>query len=109
MPLMAGWGIDQEGRILVPPAGPPIPLSLGEFNLLMALAVKPGRCLDREALTNLAGDRRESSETRTVDTRVRRLRNKLAAAGGSGLIETVRGGGYRFIGQLQRLAGSGAE
>jgi len=33
-------------------------------------------------------------ETRTVDTHVKRLREKLGAAGG--LIQTVRGVGYRF-------------
>jgi two-component system phosphate regulon response regulator PhoB len=54
-----------------------------------------GRLQTRAALLrdvwNLSGD----LQTRTVDTHIKRLREKLGA--GRDLIETVRGSGYRMV------------
>ncbi len=65
-----------------------------EFKLLMALLARRDRVLTREAL--LCGVWRCSAEckTRTVDTHVKRLRDKLRTAGR--FVQTIRGVGYRF-------------
>ena len=63
-----------------------------EFQLLMTLVERRGRVQTRERLLSDVWGYHQQVETRTVDTHVRRLREKLGAA--SGLIETVRGFGY---------------
>jgi two-component system OmpR family response regulator len=63
--------------------------------LLVALTRAPGRVLDRSELVRRAyGDSHHITE-RTVDSHVRRIRAKLAAAGGDP-VETVYGVGYRM-------------
>jgi two-component system OmpR family response regulator len=65
-----------------------------ELRLLSALAASPGRVLSRAQLIGAVyGDDHHISE-RTIDTHVRNLRAKLAAAGAD-VIETVHGVGYR--------------
>ena len=63
-----------------------------EFLLLITLVERRGRVQTRERLLSDVWGYRQGLETRTVDTHVRRLREKLGAAGR--LIETVRGFGY---------------
>jgi DNA-binding response OmpR family regulator len=77
-------------------AGRPLELSRTEFELLNHLAADPGRVASkRELLRDVWGYRAEG-RTRTVDAHCARLRRKLAAAGGDGLVATVRGLGYRL-------------
>ncbi len=71
-----------------------IPLTALEFRLLMDLASRIGRVQSRDALLERVWGYAPGVETRTVDTHVKRLREKLAAA--SDYIETVRGVGYRL-------------
>lgn len=63
-----------------------------EFRLLLTLVERRARVQSRERLLADVWGYRRDLETRTVDTHVRRLREKLGAAGR--LIETVRGFGY---------------
>ena len=70
------------------------PLTVTEFRLLHQLALRPGRVQSRDALLDLVWGEERFVTPRTVDTHVRRLREKLGGAGG--LIETIRGVGYRF-------------
>lgn len=65
-----------------------------EFNLLKALLLSRGRALSRDTLLDRAWGRDCYVTERTVDTHVRRLREKLKTAGK--YIETVRSVGYRF-------------
>jgi two-component system phosphate regulon response regulator PhoB len=65
-----------------------------EFRLLFTLASRQGRVQTRETLLNDVWGLHLNVETRTVDTHVKRLREKLGAAGS--LIQTVRGVGYRL-------------
>jgi two-component system phosphate regulon response regulator PhoB len=65
-----------------------------EFRLLLDLASRRGHVQRRDELLDRVWRYPTSLETRTVDTHVKRLREKLGAAGY--LIETVRGVGYRF-------------
>ncbi|MDO4851000.1 MAG: response regulator transcription factor [Actinomycetota bacterium] len=75
----------------------PIDLTPREFELLATLLKHAGKVLSRDQLLRDAWGWEYLVETKTVDTHVKRLRDKLLAAGiDPGLIETVRGYGYRF-------------
>jgi len=74
--------------------GEEIPLTLLEFRLLAYLVEGKGRVRTREGLLSDVWNTSPELETRTVDTHVKRLRDKLGDAGE--LIETVRGLGYRI-------------
>jgi two-component system phosphate regulon response regulator PhoB len=75
--------------------GEKLQLTLTEFKLLSALMEKRGRILSRETLLTEVWGYQKNIDTRTVDTHMRRLREKLGTHAAS--IETVRGEGYRFI------------
>jgi two-component system phosphate regulon response regulator PhoB len=76
--------------------GRKLDLTALEFRLLAALMEKRGQVLTRETLLHDVWGYRNMSSSRTVDTHVRRLREKLGTAGE--VIETVRGVGYRVAG-----------
>jgi two-component system phosphate regulon response regulator PhoB len=65
-----------------------------EFKLLRTLVQRRGRVQDRDRLLNEVWGYESVIDTRTVDTHVRRLREKLGKAGDA--VETVRGFGYRL-------------
>ena len=71
-----------------------ITLTAKEFGLLTALMQRPGRVMTRERLLEEVWGKDIAVTHRTVDTHMKRLREKLGAAGN--LIDTVRGVGYRF-------------
>ena len=66
-----------------------------EFKLLSVLMERQGRLQSRDVLLNDVWGYESAIDTRTVDTHVRRLREKLGSA--ADLIETVRGFGYRMV------------
>lgn len=70
-------------------------LTLKEFKLLATLAKRRGLVQTREGLLNEVWDYHCAINTRTVDTHIRRLRQKLGPA--RKYIETVNGIGYRFL------------
>ncbi|MCC7265504.1 MAG: winged helix-turn-helix transcriptional regulator [Candidatus Latescibacteria bacterium] len=69
-------------------------LTTTEFKLLVHLVEHPGQVLSRDELLRSVWGYATSGYSRTVDTHVQRLREKLGEA--SPWIETVRGAGYRF-------------
>lgn len=71
-----------------------IELSPKEYDLLMYLAENKGRALSREQILNHVWSYDYFGDLRTVDTHINRLRNKMDSQ--SGLIQTIRGFGYRF-------------
>ncbi len=74
-------------------AGVPVELTPAEFDLLAALARRPGEAVTRQWLVeHVLSPERDGTE-RTLDVHVSRLRKKL---GREGLIETVWGIGYRL-------------
>jgi len=74
-----------------------IDLTPREFELLATLMRYPGKVLTREQLLKQAWGWEFLVETKTVDTHVKRLRDKLEAAGvDPTVVETVRGYGYRI-------------
>ncbi len=74
--------------------GRPLSLTATEFKLLLTLLQRRGRVQSREELLNVVWGYQYSGYGRTVDTHIRRLREKLGGA--HLLVETVRGVGYRF-------------
>ena len=74
-----------------------IDLTPREFELLAALMRNAGKVVSREDLLHDAWGWEYLTETKTVDTHIKRLRDKISNAGyDPGLVETVRGYGYRF-------------
>ena len=85
--------LDEElHRVTV--AGKLIDLTATEFKLLRLLMQRKGRVQTRENLLVNVWNYDTDTETRTIDTHIRRLREKLNER--SELIETVRGVGYRI-------------
>jgi two-component system phosphate regulon response regulator PhoB len=82
-------------RHIVTVAGRDIDLTATEFKLLTTLAQRRGRVQSREQLLQDVWHYDSIIDTRTVDTHMRRLREKLGKA--SRYLDTVRGVGYRFV------------
>jgi two-component system, OmpR family, alkaline phosphatase synthesis response regulator PhoP len=79
--------------------GQPLELSPTEFDVLLALARNPNRALSREQLIELVWGADFYGTDRVVDVYVGQVRRKLEAATGTTPIATVRGVGYRFVGE----------
>jgi DNA-binding response OmpR family regulator len=82
-------------RHLVSWKGKPIELTATEFKLVTVLAERAGRVQTRDALLRDVWEYNSLIDTRTVDTHMRRLREKLGPA--AKYLDTVRGVGYRFV------------
>lgn len=91
---IAGVIIDEEIHQLTVDGGE-VPLTATEFRLLKLLMDRKGRVQSREHLLVNVWHYDTDIETRTVDTHVRRVREKLGPY--AHLIETVRGVGYRAV------------
>ena len=74
--------------------GAAVELTSREFDLLAALLAHPGVVLSRDRLLELVWQGEFAGGTRTVDVHVAQLRAKL---GRPGLIQTVRGAGYKAV------------
>ena len=91
------WGLDTGSRALLGDDGVTVPLSTGEYDLLLALVERPQRVLNRDQLLDLARGRSAAGLDRSIDTQVSRLRKKLELdPGDPKIIKTVWGGGYMF-------------
>ncbi|TYO98121.1 two-component system phosphate regulon response regulator PhoB [Geothermobacter ehrlichii] len=82
------------GRNEVLVAGRPVSLTYTEFRVLHLLASRPGWVFTRGQIVNAVRGEDHAVTDRAVDVQIVGLRRKLGACGG--LIETVRGVGYRF-------------
>ncbi len=76
-------------------ASVPVTLTATEFRLLEILARRRGRVQTRDRLLQDVWGYETAIDTRTVDTHMRRLREKLGES--ADFLETVRGVGYRFV------------
>jgi len=92
--------LDIKGPIIMDPSArtcevhqTPVHLSVIEFDLLHAFISHPNQALSRDQLLNLVWGYDYYGDARTVDTHVKRLRQKLAPLDA---IHTVRGIGYKF-------------
>ena len=88
------WTLDRRTRRFATAGGDPIPLTKGEYALLLAFLEAPQRPLSREHLLR-ATHVHEDIFDRSIAVQVLRLRRKLGAASGTpDVIRTERGAGY---------------
>jgi two-component system OmpR family response regulator len=100
----AGWVLKTGERALVDREGVSVPLSTGEFNLMLAFATHPHQVLSRDQLLDLAYGREAHAFDRAIDNHISRLRRKIEAdPKNPGLIKTVWGGGYTLASDVTRL------
>ena len=80
-------------------------LTAAEFDLLACFIQRPRRALTRDQILDWTRGRTADPFDRTVDMLISRLRKKLdAASPGSGLITTVRNGGYLFTPSVKQVS-----
>jgi two-component system OmpR family response regulator len=80
-----------------------VPLTGGEYDLLLALVERANRVLTRDMLLDLLRGRQAGPFDRAIDVAISRLRRKLEDDGRQAqLIKTVRGGGYVLAADVQR-------
>lgn len=93
----ADWQLDVTHRELRSPQQVMIPLSAGEFELLLVFAEHPRRILSRQQLLDMARGEGFDAFDRSVDVQVSRLRRKLSTdVAAEPMIRTVRDVGYLF-------------
>lgn len=91
------WALDTARRELELDNDVLIPLSTGEYNMLLAFVKHAQRVLTRDQLLDLGKGRPAESLDRSIDLQVSRLRRKIGDdARNPQVIKTVRGGGYIF-------------
>ena len=93
----ADWTLNTESRSLLRHDGVVVPLSTGEYDLLLAMVERPQRTLNRDQLLDLARGRAANPLDRSIDTQISRLRKKIEKdPSDPQIIKTVWGGGYLF-------------
>lgn len=97
----AGWKLDLLKRELTRSDGVVVDLSAGEFELLVTFLEAPQRVLSRDYLLDTARNRPLEPFDRAIDVQISRLRRKIDDDGE--LIKTVRGAGYIFAPNVERL------
>jgi len=81
-----------------------VPLSTGEFNLMLAFATHPRQVLSRDQLLDLTQGREANAFDRAIDNSISRLRRKIEPdVKNPTLIKTVWGGGYVLASDVTRL------
>lgn len=97
----ANWKLDAAQRELESDDGVIVPLSTGEFDLLLTLALHPQRVLNRDQLLDLIKGRAANVFDRSIDTQVSRLRRKIEEdPKNPQIIKTIWGGGYIFTAKV---------
>ena len=99
----AGFRLDLDARELTGPAGAPVALTSGEFELLKVFVNHANRVLSRDHLMNLLYGRDAGPFDRAVDVQIGRLRRKIEADPAAPvLLKSVRGAGYIFSVPVRR-------
>lgn len=92
-----GWTLDTTRCELTDPQRNAVPLTQGEYGLLLALTQNARRVLSREQLLELTHSESAEVFDRTIDVLIMRLRRKIEANPHQPmLIKTIRGLGYVF-------------
>ncbi|MCW3836759.1 response regulator [Sphingomonas canadensis] len=100
----AGWVLKSGERTLVDRDGVSVPLSTGEYNLLLTLVTRPRQVLTRDQLLDLTQGREAAAFDRAIDNQVSRLRKKIEPdPKNPAIIKTVWGGGYTLAAEVTRL------
>jgi two-component system OmpR family response regulator len=98
------WVLKTGERELVGPDGLNVPLSSGEYALLLAMVERPKLVLTRDQLLDLTQGREASVFDRSIDNQISRLRRKIEEdPKAPKYIKTVWGGGYTFAAEVRRL------
>ena len=98
------WVLKTGERELVGRDGVAVPLSTGEYNLLLAFVTHPRRVLTRDQLLDLSQGRELAAFERSIDNHISRLRRKVEEdPKDPALIKTVWGGGYMLSAEVRRL------
>lgn len=96
------WTLDQNKRRLIAPDEVTVPLSSGEYQLLLVFLENPNRTLNRDQLLDATRGREAGPFDRTIDVQVARLRKKIEKdPKNPNVIVTVRGGGYQFSAEVK--------
>jgi two-component system OmpR family response regulator len=99
----SGWVLEPARRRLLNPEGVEVPLTGGEYDLLVALVERANRVLTRDMLLDLLRGRQAGPFDRAIDVAISRLRRKLEDDGRNAqIIKTVRGGGYVLAATVER-------
>jgi two-component system OmpR family response regulator len=99
----SGWTLEPARRRLLNPEDVEVPLTGGEYDLLVALVDRANRVLTRDMLLDLLRGRQAGPFDRAIDVAISRLRRKLEDDGRHAqLIKTVRGGGYVLAATVER-------
>jgi two-component system, OmpR family, response regulator len=103
----AGWTLNLPLHALTSPTGGRVPISNGEFGLLVALLGHPQRILTRDQLLELSRLRTTEVYDRAIDVQILRLRRKIESdPARPELIKTERGIGYRFCVSVESVHSS---
>ena len=92
--VRAGALVLDKNTLAASLAGAPLELTTAEFKLLAYLMERPGKVQDRYELQNVLFGYADTSQSRALDTHVKRLRQKLGVY--ASCIGTERGVGYFF-------------
>ena len=99
-----GWVVYRARRELRAPGGETVALTTAEFDLLVALVENANRVVSRDRLMDLTKGRQWSAYDRAIDNQVLRLRKKVESdPRHPNLIKSVRGIGYMFTAEVQRI------
>lgn len=97
--------VDLDARQLTDSEGVSLTLTSAEFDMLACFVTRPRRVLTRDQLLDWIHGRASDPYDRTVDVLISRLRKKLdQASPGTGLISTVRNGGYLLTAVVQQVS-----
>lgn len=92
-----GWDLNVTRRELHDPAGNQVPLTTGEFDLLVVLVKNPNRVLSRDQIMDHLRGRDWNPDDRSIDNQIARLRKRIETdPQNPHFIKTVRGIGYSF-------------
>ena len=98
------WVLKTGERELVGPDGLSVPLSSGEYTLLLVLVERPKLVLTRDQLLDLTQGREAGVFDRSIDNQISRLRRKIEDDPKTPkYIKTVWGGGYSFATDVRKL------
>ena len=91
-------------RALVDKDGVAVPLSTGEYQLLLALVRHPNQVLSRDRLLDMTQGREAEAFDRSIDNQISRLRRKIEPdAKNPTLVRTVWGGGYTLASDVRKI------
>jgi two-component system OmpR family response regulator len=95
------WRLDLSRRELLDEKGVIVPLSSGEYRLLLVLIERPGMVLSRDQLLDLTRGRSAQPFDRSIDNQISRLRRKIERdPKNPALIRTAWGDGYSFTAEV---------